>query len=148
MSASSAAERSQSALPAATTSPSSTIDGWHRYNVLYWQRALPHVPEDLRESIRNSLTATFERYPPTEENYGEVTVVALAPSPDATSARLKPETVDAKLDAVVAAQGPTAAGGRRGSGPVRGGVGGRGAGVGGEANVDTLRALDAHSRIA
>lgn len=78
-----------------------TIEGLYRYNILCWQRAMPALPADFREAVEAKIKATYEKYLVNEENYGEVTVFWLAPTPDAILARTDPVRVHHMLDDVI-----------------------------------------------
>ena len=84
---------------------SETVAGGDVFNLLCWQRALPHLPDELAETVRDAITATCERHALIDENVG-ATAVSVAPSPDSILARVDPEAVDESLDAVVEQQAP------------------------------------------
>jgi hypothetical protein len=83
---------------------SPTLEGFFRYNLLCWQRALPDLPSDLREAARAAIQATFAKYPVNEENYGEVGIFWLAPAPDSILAQRDPGLVQVQLDAAILRQ--------------------------------------------
>ena len=82
---------------------SETVAGGDVFNLLCWQRALPQLPDQLAESVRDVLTATCERCALIDENVG-ATAVSVAPSPDSILARVDPKTVNENLDAVIEQQ--------------------------------------------
>jgi hypothetical protein len=81
-----------------------TLEGFFRYNILCWQRALPHLPETLRLDAEAKIRATFSKYPYTDENYGEVNICWLAPSPDSILAQMEPDAVAVGIDRVIQTQ--------------------------------------------
>lgn len=83
---------------------SETFGGLFRYNLLCWQRAAADLPGDFRDAVNARIKATFEKYPLSRENYGEVGVIWLAPTPDEVLARHDPGAVNAQLDATIARQ--------------------------------------------
>jgi hypothetical protein len=82
-----------------------TIGGLYRYNILCWQRAAPYLPTAFKNEVEHKIRATFARYPLTDENYAEVRVVWLAPSPDSILARFLPEVVARSLEREIARPG-------------------------------------------
>lgn len=82
---------------------SETVAGGDVFNLLCWQRALPHLPDQMADTVHDMITATVERHSLIDESVG-VTAVSLAPSPNSTLARLDPETVDESLNAVIEQQ--------------------------------------------
>jgi hypothetical protein len=81
-----------------------TIGGWYRYNILCWQRAMPYLPESLQNTVYNKIKVTYSRYPVTQENYGEVGVFQLAPTPAAILTREYPDVVSELIGAEMAHQ--------------------------------------------
>ncbi len=80
------------------------LDGMFRYNLLCWQRAAADLPADVRQTVTDRIAATFDKYPVNAENYGEVGIFWLAPTPGAILARRDPGTVSAQLDAAIEEQ--------------------------------------------
>lgn len=69
------------------------------YNLMCWQRALPHLPLELQTEVRVYLqTLIGQLRPLTPEKLGEVQVYWLAPSPQAPFAQLAPEEVHDLLE--------------------------------------------------
>lgn len=83
---------------------SETFEGVFRYNLLCWQRAAGDLPPDFRDAVNARIKATFEKYPLNGENYGEVGLIWLAPTPDSILARHDPDAVNAHLDAIITRQ--------------------------------------------
>jgi hypothetical protein len=83
---------------------SDTFEGLFRYNLLCWQRAAADLPADFRDAVYARIKATFEKYPYTAENYAEVEVIWLAPTPEAVLARHDPDAVNAQLNATITRQ--------------------------------------------
>ncbi len=81
-----------------------TFEGWYRYNILCWQRAMPYLPDDFRKAVYDKIRATYAKYPVNEENYGEVGVFWLAPMPDAILAQHFPQKVDELINAQLGQQ--------------------------------------------
>jgi hypothetical protein len=83
---------------------SETFGGLFRYNLLCWQRAAANLPADFRNAVNTRIRATFEKHPFNRENYGEVGVIWLAPTPETVLARHDPNAVNAQLDVTLTQQ--------------------------------------------
>ncbi|MCA9970083.1 MAG: hypothetical protein KC425_07705 [Anaerolineales bacterium] len=80
-------------------------DEVQKYNILCWQRAMPHLPADLAAEVAATIRATYAHWAPdSPEAFGEMSVVPFAPGPDAILARQFPALVDALLDAEIGRQ--------------------------------------------
>jgi hypothetical protein len=64
------------------------------YQMMTWERAVPHLPEPMAKQVRGLLREVYEGMKPlTEEKLAEVHLSALAPSPDALAAQVLGEDV-------------------------------------------------------
>lgn len=75
------------------------------YNLLCWQRAVPHLPENLRTTVLEHINqAALQRKPLTRAKLWEIPIHLLAPSPQAPFARALPAETRKMLEGEIASQ--------------------------------------------
>lgn len=88
------------------SSPIISGDAVQKYNILCWQRARPYLPDALATAVTAKIRATYQQWNPTSpETFGELSVVAFAPTPQSILAQQFPTLVDQLLDQEIARQG-------------------------------------------
>ncbi len=78
-----------------------------QYSILCWQRAASYLPAEMQTAVHAAIARTLLAYRPIgPDTFGELSVLALASSPDSALARQEPAAVAQSLDAEIARQRP------------------------------------------
>ncbi|MCP4424586.1 MAG: hypothetical protein GY803_08855, partial [Chloroflexi bacterium] len=76
-----------------------------KYNVLCWERAADDLPKRLRTAVTAAIKRAYDSLLPIElDAFDELSVLAFAPTPDDTLAKIAPDAVNEALDAEIGKQ--------------------------------------------
>ena len=82
-----------------------TGDTPQKYNILCWERALPHLPAEMKTAVTTAITRTFQTYDTIQPNtFDELSTLHFTPNPEAILAQLAPDTIAHCLDAEISQQ--------------------------------------------
>lgn len=89
-----------------TSSPIITGEAPQKYNVMCWERAVPWLPGSLGTAVADAIRRTFAAYPSIRpDTFEELSILALAPTPDSILAQLAPDVAQQALDREINNQG-------------------------------------------